>query len=168
MPERSARTPSTAPEAPSSDVEPGTGVMPRPPPGSGASLTKPHVVSSTEDTQPRMVLSLREPLANESLSRTVDARLAVASELEADRLHPLTKVRTVLGRGPDADVRVNDPKASRRHASIFFTGVEFRIRDESSVNGTLLNGSRVVEYAIRNGDEVLIGDTLLRFHCRLR
>jgi pSer/pThr/pTyr-binding forkhead associated (FHA) protein len=72
----------------------------------------------------------------------------------------------VIGRGSDADVRVDDPKVSRKHASIFYTGSEFRIRDESSINGTVLNGSRVVEYAIRDGDELVIGETLLRFRVR--
>lgn len=157
------------PQAPPSDVERNTGVIPRPPPSSGASLFEPHEASSTEHTEPRIVLSVREPLADEQLTRTVVARLDLALGLDIDRSHPLTKVRTLLGRGPDADVWVNDPKASRKHASIFFTGAEFRVRDENSVNGTLLNGSRVVEYAIRDGDgdDLLIGDTLFRFRCRV-
>jgi pSer/pThr/pTyr-binding forkhead associated (FHA) protein len=58
---------------------------------------------------------------------------------------------------------VNDPKASRKHASIFFTGSEFRVRDESSVNGTSLNGSKVVEYVIRDGDQLRVGDTVFTF-----
>jgi hypothetical protein len=139
--------------------------MPRPPPSSEASPSEPPEASCSEETDPRIVLSLREPLADERLPRTVVARLILKSGL--DRSHPLIKVRSVLGRGHTADVRLDDRKASRRHASIFFTGAEFRIRDESSRNGTVLNGSRVVEYAIRDGDELLIGDTLFRFHCRL-
>lgn len=117
-----------------------------------------------EDTEPRLRLSLRETLADERLPYSVIARLAVSD----DRFHALTKVRTLIGRGASADVRVDDPKASRKHASVFYTGVEFRVRDESSVNGTILNGSRVVEYAIRDGDELVIGDTLLRFRSLLR
>lgn len=159
MPERGARSSSSASVALASDVERNTGVMPRPPPSSGACLSDSREGRSTEDTEPRLVLSLREPLADEQLPRTVIAQL----DTDARRSQPLTKVRSLLGRGPDADVHVADPKASRKHASIFFTGTEFRVRDESSVNGTLMNGSRVVEYAIRDGDELLVGDTLLRF-----
>lgn len=166
MPKRGASRPSAVPEAPSSDVEPTTGVVPRPPPSSGAALSERREARSSEDTDPRIVLSLREPLADELLPRTVLARLDLGSGLGAHHSHPLTKVRSVIGRGPTADVRVDDPKASRKHASIFYTGSEFRVRDESSVNGTILNGSRVVEYAIRDGDELLIGDTLLRFRLR--
>ena len=57
----------------------------------------------------------------------------------------------------------HDQRMSRSHASITYTGSEFRIRDEKSANGTFLNGSKVVEYAIRDGDKLLVGDTLLRF-----
>jgi hypothetical protein len=165
MPEGGVRGLSATPEALSaSGLEPSTGIMPRPPPSSGASLVKPHDVGWTDDTEPRMVLSLREPLASEPLPRPIAARLDMVSDGEAVRSYLVTKVRTVLGRGQDADVQVIDPRASRRHASIFFNGAEFRIRD--SVNGTVLNGSRVVEYAIRDGDELLIGDACLRFHCQ--
>jgi pSer/pThr/pTyr-binding forkhead associated (FHA) protein len=75
-------------------------------------------------------------------------------------------IRTVLGRAGDVDILVNDRKASRRHASIFYSGSEFRIRDEGSANGTLLNGSKVGEYIVRDGDEVTVGDTVLRFRLR--
>lgn len=164
MPERGARTSSAAPVALASDVEPSTGILPRPPPSSGASLAGPPEAPFSEDTEPKLLLPLREPLADEQLPRNVLAQLV---EIDG-RSHELTKVRTLIGRGASADAHVDSPMASRRHASIFFTGAEFRVRDESSRNGTILNGSRVVEYAIRDGDEVLLGDTLFRFCCHLR
>lgn len=164
MPERGARSSTAAPVAPASDVEPNTGVLTRPPPSSGASLAGRREARFSEDTEPRLPLALRETLADELLPCNVVARLALSD----GRAHELTRVRTLLGRGAIVDVHVDDPKASRRHASIFFTGAEFRVRDESSRNGTVLNGSRVTEYAIRDGDEVLVGDTLFRFCCRLR
>jgi pSer/pThr/pTyr-binding forkhead associated (FHA) protein len=76
----------------------------------------------------------------------------------------ITMVRAVVGRGHQADIRVRDARMSRKHATIFFTGTEFRIRDEGSGNGTLLNGSRVVEYCVRNGDEVAMGTSVFLFH----
>lgn len=164
MPKRGSGSSSAAPVAPASDVEPNTGVLTRPPPSSGASLAGAPQAHFSEDTEPRLLLSLREPLADELLPHTVVARLAAGD----GRSIELTKVRTILGRRADVDLPVGDLKASRRHASIFFTGTEFRVRDESSRNGTILNGSRVVEYAIRDGDELLVGDTVFRFCCRPR
>jgi FHA domain len=75
----------------------------------------------------------------------------------------VTMARVVIGRGHQADLRIEDTVLSRQHAVVFFTGEEFRIRDEDSVNGTVLNGSHVVEYALRDGDEVGVGTSLLVF-----
>ncbi len=76
----------------------------------------------------------------------------------------LTTVRTQIGRDPQADVRIEDRTLSRRHATILFTGEEFRIRDEVSGNGTLLNGFRVAEYVLRDRDVVRVGATVFVFH----
>jgi pSer/pThr/pTyr-binding forkhead associated (FHA) protein len=83
---------------------------------------------------------------------------------DAGTTHPITMVHTLIGRGPEADIRVRDESASRRHASILYAEGEFRVRDEQSSNGTFLNGSKVVEYAIRDRDKLLVGDSLLQFH----
>ena len=74
-----------------------------------------------------------------------------------------------LGRAIDADVRVNDAKASRLHARIS-TEVEensgetvFMIRDLQSTNGTLVNGHAITEAVLAPGDKILIGNQLFRF-----
>jgi pSer/pThr/pTyr-binding forkhead associated (FHA) protein len=108
---------------------------------------------------------------NPESARQVFATTPLPGDVRAElvgrrRSFPLTMIRTVLGRGSEADVLINDRKASRRHASIFYSGSEFRIRDEGSANGTLLNGSKVGEYIIRDGDEVTVGDTVMRFRLR--
>jgi pSer/pThr/pTyr-binding forkhead associated (FHA) protein len=102
-------------------------------------------------------------LASTPLPRHVSAELVCRG-----RSHPLTTIRTLIGRGAEADVRIDDRRASRRHASIFYSGSEFRIRDEGSANGTLLNGSKVVEYVLRDGDELRVGDSLIRIRLRRR
>lgn len=166
---RATRGSLAKPRAPSVDVEQGTEAAPIPPSSSGARLRDVHDARcfiEVEDTEPKIVLPFREPFADERLPHAVDARLVCASDRGLRHSHPLTKVRTVIGRGHDADVRVNDPMVSRKQATIFFTGVEFRVRDEGSRNGTVLNASRVIEYAIRDGDQLLVGDTLFRFRCR--
>ena len=98
----------------------------------------------------------------------LSAALEVVSGPDAGRRFVLTMVRTVVGRREHADFGLDDPKASRRHASIVYVGNEFRVRDEQSANGTLLNGSRVLEYALKDGDKLLIGDSLVRFRLMAR
>jgi hypothetical protein len=79
------------------------------------------------------------------------------------RRYELRLTRTLIGRGEQADLRLDDEQISRKHACILYAGNEFRVRDDGSGNGTLLNGSRVLEYGLRNGDELQLGATHLRF-----
>lgn len=94
--------------------------------------------------------------------------VALAGELLATPI-PLERPEVTLGRALEADVRVNDAKASRLHASIT-TEVDadsgesvFKIRDLNSTNGTLVNGRTITEAALRHGDKILVGDQLFRF-----
>ena len=81
----------------------------------------------------------------------------------------LEREDVLLGRALEADVRINDVRASRLHARILAeknpeTGAtEYHIRDLSSTNGTFVNGHPVIDAALRDGDKLQIGDQLLRF-----
>lgn len=82
---------------------------------------------------------------------------------------PLERDEVTLGRALEADVRVNDARASRLHARITTerdaeTGVAtYRVADLGSTNGTLLNGEPVTGSIIRDGDKLTIGEHLIRF-----
>lgn len=79
------------------------------------------------------------------------------------RRYPLGERPVALGRMSDCDVVVADPRASRRHAEINPVGHGFVISDLGSMNGTLVNGSRVREHPLADGDEIRIGATVLHF-----
>ena len=70
-----------------------------------------------------------------------------------------------LGRAPTCDFQLNDPRASRRHATIKFDGRQCRVVDEGSANGTFINeqpvGGRAVPLNL--GERLRIGDTTLQF-----
>jgi hypothetical protein len=72
---------------------------------------------------------------------------------------PLTGVVAVLGRGSDADVRIDDPGASRKHARITLTRGEARIADLGSTNGLVVDGEQVAEAALHDGSRIVIGAT---------
>lgn len=82
---------------------------------------------------------------------------------------PLERDEVTLGRALEADVRVNDSRASRLHACIRTerdsqTGqVRFKISDLGSTNGTLVNGQVLTETTLNEGDKIAIGDHLFRF-----
>lgn len=77
----------------------------------------------------------------------------------------LTKPRTVIGRNR-ADVKLDDPEVSRRHASIEVYGDKVVINDLGSTNGTFVNSLAVRLSYLRDGDFVQVGNT--RFEVTIR
>jgi hypothetical protein len=76
---------------------------------------------------------------------------------------PLGEHTIVLGRMADCDVVVADPRSSRRHAEIRPSGSGFVVTDLGSMNGTLVNGTAIREQPLADGDEIRLGNTVLRF-----
>lgn len=79
----------------------------------------------------------------------------------------LTAVEHRLGRSPvQADIVFeNDITVSRLHATIVQEGSDYRIYDEGSTSGTLVNGQPVPDYGYQllDGDEVILGDVMFRY-----
>jgi hypothetical protein len=63
-----------------------------------------------------------------------------------------------IGRSATADVRLDDPTVSRRHALLVWEADEpLRVLDDRSLNGILLNGDLIEWGTVRDGDELGIG-----------
>jgi pSer/pThr/pTyr-binding forkhead associated (FHA) protein len=73
----------------------------------------------------------------------------------ASRRFSLQGATMRIGRGEDADIRIEEPLVSRTHASIEKRGLEWVLRDLESRNFTRVNGERIQERALRHGDEIL-------------
>lgn len=69
----------------------------------------------------------------------------------------------VLGRLPDCDITLNDTNVSRRHAEIRAVGDAFVLVDLGSTNGSKVNGVRVAERELLDGDELSFGNIRLIF-----
>jgi hypothetical protein len=82
--------------------------------------------------------------------------------------HPLQPPGLVIGRGTEADLRINDPGISRRHAEIRVKGsgtvLEVDIVDLGSTNGIIVNGHRVRQAALQAGSRIEIGSTRMLVH----
>src|SRR5262249_28240183 len=61
------------------------------------------------------------------------------------------------------DVILADIAVSRRHVVLRFDGGRVLMRDLQSGNGTLVNGKRVGQCTLRDGDQIELGNTLMRF-----
>jgi len=114
---------------------------------------------------------------------TIDPKL-VRRRLKEGLVSPKTGIFVRIERGPGAgrvfdlspggvyligrdgaDIPLEDPKVSRKHAEIGLYGPEaFVIRDLASTNGTRLNGKGVSEKArLGHWDLIEVGETALRF-----
>jgi hypothetical protein len=72
-----------------------------------------------------------------------------------------------IGRSPQADIPIDDPFASGRHARIYERDGYFYVDDMGSTNGTYLNGRRLgAEELLRVEDRIRIGDTEFRYDQR--
>lgn len=69
-----------------------------------------------------------------------------------------------IGRSLDNELVIDDDHVSRFHAQIEASAGHFVLRDLNSVLGLLVNGARVGDKALQNGDEIRIGDALMIFH----
>ncbi|HMJ02900.1 MAG TPA: FHA domain-containing protein [Conexibacter sp.] len=86
--------------------------------------------------------------------------LLVAHGHEQRRV-PLTRSITHLGRGFAATLQLEDPGVSRRHAIIVQRRGGARILDDRSANGTWVNGRRVFDVELCDGDMIVLGRAVL-------
>ncbi|WP_139980588.1 FhaA domain-containing protein [Nocardioides litoris] len=84
--------------------------------------------------------------------------------------HPLPPPGLVVGRGTDADLRINDPGISRRHLEFMVTaGREgedpvVEVHDLGSTNGIAVDGRKVPRAVLREGSQVRVGTTTMTVH----
>lgn len=79
--------------------------------------------------------------------------------------HPLQPPGLVIGRGTEADLRINDPGVSRRHVEFVVhgegSGLAVSVNDLGSTNGMLVDGHRITSTGVRDGTQVKIGNTTM-------
>ena len=127
------------------------------------------MASNSEDASGRTRLSTTQ--SSDSSERSTERRPALVflrGELLAVPI-PLERNEVTLGRALEADIRINDSRASRLHARITTerdeaTGeTRYRLNDLKSTNGTLLNGKAIDQEFLQDGDKFEVGDQLIRF-----
>jgi FHA domain/Zinc-ribbon containing domain len=106
-----------------------------------------------------------EPSAPDWLSEAREAIEAPGRYLifrdDEVQVFPLQRGWTRIGRSVTADIRLDDPTVSRRHALIVWEGSKpLRVLDDRSLNGVLVNGEEVDWGRLLDGDELTVG----RYH----
>jgi len=77
--------------------------------------------------------------------------------------HTLTHARTIIGRGSEADITVDDNGISRKHVEILWDGSRAEVNDLNSTNGSKLNGSAVSRAPLAPESVIDIGRTRIVF-----
>jgi diguanylate cyclase (GGDEF)-like protein len=118
-----------------------------------------------DDIEATRVAHVKE-LQQELQARTQRDRayLIVLAGSNVGEMYEVEGSETVLGRGANASVRLNDDGISRRHARLVHVGNEVVIEDLNSSNGTLVNGESVTQRILKDGDKIRLGSTtILKF-----
>ena len=113
------------------------------------------------DALPRV--GFRERRSAVSAERPLPGRYLELDDGDERVLLPLRDGATHVGRGFAADVRLDDQSVSRRHAILHQRSAGTRILDDRSANGTFVNGRRVLEATLRDGDVVVLGRVVLTY-----
>jgi ABC transport system ATP-binding/permease protein len=94
------------------------------------------------------------------------ATLTIKSGPDAGRVVDLPARELLIGRIEPAELALNDSEVSRRHARLHCREEGYFLEDLNSVNGTLINGSRLIgERRLVDGDEIMLGSKIfLVFH----
>jgi len=104
------------------------------------------------------------PVPDQRLTDTAVRRAPVVLEVNGMR-HPLHPPGVVVGRGTEADLRINDPGVSRRHVDLRVQLVGDRVSvsaiDLGSTNGMVVDGQRVQQAMLQDGSTILIGNTTM-------
>jgi len=92
-----------------------------------------------------------------SVHRPRDWVLRGQSDLLAGQFLTI-KPTTLIGRGSDCDLVIEDVSLSRHHAELTATESMLRVRDLGSANGTFVNGERIRDGRIAHDDSIRFGD----------
>ena len=77
---------------------------------------------------------------------------------------PLGDRELTIGRDPESDIQLEiDSPASRHHATVYKALNIWHVKDLGSLNGTELNGTRVKDKPLKNGDTITIGEAVFVF-----
>jgi pSer/pThr/pTyr-binding forkhead associated (FHA) protein len=113
------------------------------------------------DALPRV--SYRDRRSGVDAARPDRGRYLEVDDGDERLLLPLRPGTTHVGRSFAADVVLDDQSVSRRHAIVYQRSASVRILDDRSANGTFVNGRRVTEADLSDGDVIVLGRVVVTY-----
>ena len=155
--------PSGDPDGPPADPD----VPPRPPvaePEPPRRSRRPSPAAGAAAVARGFDLPVDPPLEATMITRP-EAREELVIVHEGQRT-PIEASVVQIGRAPGCDIVLDDRNVSRRHAEIRRRGPVVVLIDLDSTNGTIVNGRRVREHPLADGDRITLGNSRLTFERR--
>ena len=91
------------------------------------------------------------------------ATISVIFGGKEERAYPLDKPRMVVGREPQCEIAIDNLGISRQHCVLVSKGDAYVVQDLGSANGTFVNGKKIVEHYLNDGDEIFLGKYVLKY-----
>jgi hypothetical protein len=101
-------------------------------------------------------------MINPALLDGVSANFIVKGPSGVEKAYPMRQLAVTIGRSDQCDIAVKDSSMSGRHAEIRKSNGEITVRDLGSANGIYLNGERIDEAELFDGDVLRLGQTSVR------
>src|SRR5712691_2388159 len=89
--------------------------------------------------------------------------LIIREGAQAGKRIEIYKECTTIGRSRECDIFLEDVAVHRKQASILLEGSEYTLRDDHGSGDSFVNGRSVTEQLLKDGDELLIGNTHITF-----
>ncbi len=97
----------------------------------------------------------------EALSKVLALRF-ISGKYQGGEFPLKSDRQVVIGRSSDLDMVLVEDMVSRKHAKIVLSGGKVTIEDLGSTNGTFVNGEKVKQARLKEGDRILIGTSILK------
>ena len=97
------------------------------------------------------------------LENAPPGRYLAIDDGEQRRLVPLEQDVVHIGRGFRSHVRLDDASVSRNHAILAVQAGRVRLIDDRSANGTYVNGTRIEQAELTDGDVIVVGRVVLTY-----
>ncbi|HWE25196.1 MAG TPA: FHA domain-containing protein [Myxococcales bacterium] len=101
-------------------------------------------------------------MINPALLDGVSANFIIKGPSGVEKSYPMRQLAVTIGRSDHCDISVKDSSMSGRHAEIRKIDGEITVRDLGSANGIYLNGERIEEAELFDGDVLRLGQTSVR------
>ena len=107
---------------------------------------------------------MSQPIVRLNSLPTLKLLVKVESGPDFGSTYQLIPPRITMGRGPENDIVISDPKASRVQAEILILANEIQINDLSSRQSLSINGVQTKSATLKANDKISFGSTVLRIY----